>query len=117
MSEVKTPYFLDTDGTVRNGQNLIVFEPEDYDLKELQAMLGAVNEHGYLQIQIANAQNNADAAARRIAVLEDALVYYANPEAHILVNGLGQTVFDNAENATTAIKALAESKRIGEEAE
>lgn len=104
MSKLQTPYFLDTDGTVRNGKDLVVFEPFEYNEKELNAMLDALNTFDFLKSKA----DNADSLNQRIAVLEEALNQIAMDNNQNWDNGWGYAEVKR----DMAINALAESKRI-----
>jgi len=58
MSELNTPYFLEQDDTIRNGQNEIVTEilDEATEYKELHKMIETLNGIGYLNLQLATAR-------------------------------------------------------------
>jgi len=73
MGELNTPYFLEQDGTIRNGQNEIVTEilDETTEYKELHKMIETLNGIGYLNLQLATAQAEVER-------LTAGLKHYAN---------------------------------------
>jgi len=84
MGELNTPYFLEQDGTIRNGQNEIVTEilDETTEYKELHKMIETLNGIGYLNLQLATAQAEVERLtadrAKLIEAVEQFLAWFGS---------------------------------------